>query len=199
MNNKVFRAILIAALSITFIIINVPFIKRNDTKAFTLPSLPRPIAKAPIAITSAGQSTDIYIIHDIANQLMIRNLFVPQAVDVDFIDIKTIVFVVGYSSLESKYYKISYEEEKSRIENLLKEAKDNNLTVITIILGEKYLYNKTTLELLKLVGTQADYIIGLKGSSNENILTELAKKGEIPLTLVGEVKDISGPFASAFR
>jgi len=66
-------------------------------------------------------------------------------------------------------------------------------------LGDKYTRDNKTEELLKLIGTQTDYFIGLRGSSNEEMLIELARNGDIPLTLVREVNDISGPFASAFR
>ena len=199
MKQKIFRAVLLAILAFLLVLINMPLAERSETKIFTLPGLPRPIAKAPVVITTAGQSTDTYIIHDISNQLMIRSFFMPQAGDVDLEDIKTIVFAVGYSSLGTKYQDISYEEEKKRIEKLLKKAKDNKLTVLTVVLGGEQPQDNKNEEILRIIGTRTDYIIGLRGSSNEGILTELAEDGNIPLTLVSGVNDISEPFASAFR
>jgi len=130
---------------------------------------------------------------------MIRSFFMPQAEDVDLKDIETIVFAVGYSSLGTKSRNISYEEEKTRINKLLKKAKDDKIKVLTVVLGEKYTQDVKTEELLRLIGGHTDYLIGIRGSSNEGILTELAENGDIPLTLVREVNDISGPIASAFR
>jgi hypothetical protein len=199
MKQKFIRAILMAALVILLILTNMPFNNRSEAKIFTLPGLPRPIANSPVIITSAGQSTDTYIIRDIANQLMIRSLFMPQARDVDLKDIKTIVFVVGYSSLGAKLQDISYKEEKMRIEKLLQKAKDDKLTVLTVVIGSEQLQDNKTEELLRLIGKQTDYLIGMKKSSRASILTELATDGDIPLTLVNKINDISEPFASAFR
>lgn len=122
MKRKFLRVVLFAALFAS-IIINMPFKDKNNTKIFTLPGLPRPIAKTPIAIISAGQSTDSYIIHDISNQLMLRSFFMPQARDTDLKEVNTIVFVIGYSSLGMKLQNISYEEEIERIDKLLEKAK----------------------------------------------------------------------------
>jgi len=198
MKKKLLRVALLAILLVLIIIVNMPFEDRNKTKIFTLPSLPRPIAKTPAVITSAGQSTDSYIVYDISNQLMIRSYFMPQAKDVDLKDINTIVFVVGYSSLGSKLQNISYEEEKMRVEKLLEKAKDNKLTVLTVVIGGEKLNNKTE-QLLRLICTRTDYLIGLRKSSKESILIELTRDYDIPLTLVSGVCDISEPFASAFR
>ena len=199
MKQKIFRTVLLMILIILLILANMPFAGRNESKIFTLPSLPRPIAKTPAVITSAGQSTDTYIIRDITNQLMIRSFFMPQAREVDLKDINTIVFVVSYSSLGMKLQNISYEEEKTRIEKLLLKAKEDGLTVLTVVLGGEQLKDDKTEELLRLIGSRADYIIGLHESRSESILTELAKEGDIPLTLANGVNDISEPFASAFR
>jgi hypothetical protein len=199
MKQKIIRTILLATLIMLLILTNMPFAERSETKTFTLPGLPRPIANAPVVITSAGQSTDTYIIRDIANQLMIRSFFMPQAREVDLKDIKTVVFVVGYSSLGAKLQGISYEEEKMRIDNLLQNAKDNELKILTIVIGREQLHDNKTEELLRLIGKHTDYFIGMRESSRASILTELAKDGDIPLTLVNKVNDISEPFASAFR
>lgn len=199
MKYSIFRITLLAALIILIVFSSMPLRVGNTTKIFTLPALPQPIAEAPVVITSAGQSTDTYIIRDIANQLMIRSYFMPQASDVSLKGIHTLVFAVGYSSLGTKLQNMSYDEEKARVEKLLKKAKDNKIKILTIaIRGENTGDNKTE-ELLRLVGAYTDYFIGIRESGNERLLTELAKAGDIPLTLVEEVKDISGPFASAFR
>lgn len=199
MKQKIVRTVLAAVLIVLLILTNIPFEGRSGTKAFTLPGLPRPLAKAPFAITSAGQSTNTYIIRDISNQLMLRNYFMPQAKDSDLKDINAIVFVVGYSSLGMKLQNISYEGEKERISKLLDKAKDNELKVITVVICGGQAQDNETEEFLKLIGPETDYLIGLKDSSKESVLMQLARDRDIPLTLVGSVKDIAEPFASAFR
>jgi len=198
MKQRIIRITLLISLFVLLIFVNMPLMDKNKTKTYTLPGLPRPIAEEPVIITSAGQSTDTYIIRDVSNQLMIRSFFMPQARSADLKEAKTIVLVVGYSSLGTKLQSKSYEEEKMRIEKLIEKAKENNSTILTVVMGGEQSHNNTE-ELLRLIGTQSDYMIGLRESSNESILTELAKERDIPLTLVSGVNDISEPFASAFR
>ncbi|HQL36703.1 MAG TPA: DUF6305 family protein [Bacillota bacterium] len=199
MKLNIFRFALLILLILLIVLVNWPFTEKSEVKVFTLPGLPRPIAKVPVVITSAGQSTDTYIVNDISNQLMIRSFFMPQADDLDIEDMKTIVFTVGYSSLGVKLQGISFEDEKKRIEKLINMAKDNDMTIITVVIGGERSNDDKNEELLRIIGANTDYIIGLKGSGNEKILVDLAEKGDIPLTLVSKVSDIAEPFASAFR
>lgn len=199
MKEKFFRAILVAVLVILIILTNAPYTERNKTKVFTLPGLPRPIAKGPVIITSAGQSIDAFIVRDICNQLMIQNFFMPQAKEEDLRDINTIVFAVGYGSFGMKLQGISYEEEKDRITKLLDKAEEKKLTILTVSLDGSQTGDDKTEELLKLIGIRSDYLIGIRNSGSEGVLAEAANEGDIPLTLVIGVNDISGPFASAFR
>jgi len=172
---------------------------KNEEDILTIPSLPQPIAKEAVLITSAGQSTDIYIIKDIANQLMIHNFFMPQAKETDLKDINTLVFVVGYSPIGEKMHDTSFEDEKKRIVQLLEKAKREDLKIVTISIGGNERRGYKTDELLKLICTETDYLIGMREANDDNLLWELAKKSDIPLTLVKRVNDISEPFASAFR
>lgn len=165
----------------------------------TLPSLPQPIAMEVALITSAGQSTDTYIVRDIANQLMIRNFFMPQAKGADIADIKTIVFVVGYSPTGIKLTGTSYLNEKKRVEQLLNESRSKKLAVITVYAGGKERRGEKTDELLKLTVADSDYLIATQKANYDNYLSQLAKNNHIPLTLVNGINDISEPFISAFR
>lgn len=172
---------------------------RQNTDIWTLPCLPRPIAIQTVLITSAGQSTDAYIVRDIANQLMIHNIFMPQTQEISLEDIKTLVIVVGYSPTGMKSRGINLKEEEKRIVKLLRESKKNNLTVITVYLGGKCRRSPQTDRLLELIFPHTHYLIGLREANFDNFFTELAKNYNIPLTLVKDLNDIREPFASAFR
>jgi len=198
MVQKLIRAVLVVIAAI-IISVNVPFPKESSAKTFTMPALPQPIAKAPVLITSAGQSTDAYILRDIANQLMILNYLRPQAKKPDLEDVGTIVFVVGYSSFGTKLQGISYSQEKERIKELLSAAKENGISILTVAMGSTNLRDKKTAELIELVAAESDYIIGLQSTAYGSILEKAAEDKSIPLTLVSSVDDIPGPFASAFR
>ncbi|WP_099189454.1 DUF6305 family protein [Tepidibacter mesophilus] len=191
-------AIFIFILIILSFISNTSKIQVNDD-IYALPSLPRPIAEDKVLITSAGQSTDTYIIKDIANKLMIHNFFMPQAKDVDLEGVNTVVFVVGYSAIGEKLHGLTYAEEKKRIENLIQKLANRNITIITIFIADRENKNKETDEFLNITCKYADYVIGTQNNNNNSSLLELAKKYKFPLTIVEDVTGLSEPFVSAFR
>ncbi|MFZ5352115.1 MAG: DUF6305 family protein [Bacillota bacterium] len=178
---------------------NISGSNNEEVDILLLPSLPRPIASENVIITSAGQCTDAYIIRDIANQLMIHNYFMPQAEAEDLESINTIVIVIGYSPLGSKLQASDYRDEKSRIDNLIKRAVQDEISIIAVYAGGKERRGDKTDELIKSVCPRADYIISTRESDHDNLLTVLAKENNIPVTLVKGVSEISVPFASAFR
>ncbi len=169
-----------------------------ESKSY-MPSLPRPIAEEMLLITSAGQSTDTYIIKDIANKLMIHNYFMPQSTDLDLEDIKSIAFVVGYSEIGETLHRITIKEELERVRSLLELARKNDITLITFYIGGKQRRSKETELLLTEIGVQSDYIISTTDGDFDNFISKLAEENNIPITLVNEITDISEPFASAFR
>lgn len=188
---------------IILLVIFVVLVGRISSKDISFrgryPSLARPIAKELVLITSAGQSTDTYMIKDIANKLMIRNFFMPQANEIDLEDINSVIVVVGYSGIGEKLHEISFSDEKERVNKLLIAAEDKELPIIILHLGGNLRMDDKSYELLKLTAEKSDYIIGLLSANEKNKLSDLAEELGIPLTLVESVEDISEPFASAFR
>lgn len=164
-----------------------------------IPSLPRPIAKEMLLITSAGQSTDTYIIKDIANKLMIHNYFMPQGTDLDLEDIKSIAFVVGYSEIGEKLHDLTIKEELKRVKSLLTLAHKEEITLITFYIGGKQRRSKETELLLTEIASHSDYIISTTDGDYDQFISTLAKENNVPITLVNEITNISEPFASAFR
>lgn len=173
--------------------------KPKDYNVLLLPSLPKPIAKEYALITSAGQSTDAYILNDISNQLMIHSYFMPQARVDDLKGVRTVVFVVGNSFLGEKTHGISFDDEMKRVEEIIKKANDDMLTIIAVYIGGSERRSKETDELLKLICPNADYLIATKSGDFDDYLSELTESKKTPMTLVGKVSDIEEPFASAFR
>jgi hypothetical protein len=176
---------------------NSPLIR--NVNAHVIPTLPRPIAKETILVTSAGQSTDTYIIKDISNKLMIHNFFMPQAENEDLENINTIVFVIGYSPLSEKVNQLSLETELIRIESLLNYASMNDVTVISVFIGGKQRRASETDEMLGNIIPKSHYVISTFEGDFDHFISELARQNDIPLTLVENITDVSEPFASAFR
>ncbi|MDF2840059.1 MAG: hypothetical protein K0Q99_831 [Clostridia bacterium] len=199
MEKKTIKIIIIIA-AIVILTLNGAIIeKKREGNVYSLPSLPKPIAKEYVLITSAGQSTDAYIVNDIANKLMIHNYFMPQAKENNLESVNTLVFVVGYSELGEKLHGTSYEDEKKRIVKLLEKSVEENLVVITIYIGGKQQLEENTKGLLSLIIPNTDYLIGTKEANGDGFLSDQAKNNKISFTLINGVNDLSEPFASAFR
>jgi hypothetical protein len=198
-NMKEFFAVVFIGVAILVLMNSGLFKVKKEMNILLLPSLPKPIAKEYALITSAGQSTDAYIINDITNKMMIHNYFMPQAMEEDLEGVKTIVFVAGYSSSGIKLHKSSFDEEKNRVSKLINQSKKEKLVIITVFIGGKQRRGKQTDEILKLLCKNTDYLIATEESDYDDFLSELAKKSKIPITLTNGVEDIAEPFASAFR
>jgi hypothetical protein len=199
MNKKINQFIL--PLAVCFILIGIAITSNQppNQDLQNMPSLPKPIAKEMVLITSAGQSTDTYIIKDIANKLMIHNYFMPQASKLDLEDIQSVVFVVGYSEINDTLFDTTYEGEKERIEKLIESCNALDLTVITVFIGGNHRKDKRTVWMLDYIGSNSDYIITTADGDRDQSLYSLANELKIPFTIVDKLDDISEPFASAFR
>lgn len=192
-------SVLIVVMLVAFLLIVSLNHKNKELPQQILPSLPQPIAKEMILITSAGQSTDTYIVKDIANTLKIHNYFMPKATSEDLEEINTIVFVVGYSQINEKLYSLDFEQEFQRIENLIDEAKRLNMSMITVFIGGEYRKDEHSIALLEMTSAVSDYIIATDNGTDNLTVYSIAKQNQIPLTIVESLGDLSEPFASAFR
>ncbi|SNS50514.1 hypothetical protein SAMN05446037_1011134 [Anaerovirgula multivorans] len=199
MKLKTLTVISFTTLLVISFMLNTFVDKKTYRDLQALPSLPRPIAKEMVLITSAGQSTDAYMIKDIANKLMLHNFFMPQAVEPDLENINTVVFVAGYSDIGEKLQEISFQDEKKRIDKLLNSVKEKEIPIITIYIGGNSRRNRKTDMLLKMTCKESDYIISTTDSNYDQFLSNLAKEHNIPITLVEDIRDITEPFVSAFR
>lgn len=173
--------------------------QQSELDIQNMPSLPKPIAKEMALITSAGQSTDTYIVKDIANKLMIHNYFMPQATAVELDDIKSIVFVIGYSEISEMLFGINYENEMSRVKALIAEGKKKDLKIISVFIGGEHRKDDRTVWFLEYIGENSDYIIMTTDGDRDQKLYNTAREKKIPITVVKKLEDISEPFASAFR
>ncbi|MCH4890194.1 hypothetical protein EZV73_21615 [Acidaminobacter sp. JC074] len=154
--------------------------------------LSQPIASEKILITSAGQSTDTYIIKDVANDLLLENVFKPSAESDDLDGVNSLVIVVAHSDIGEVLHNIDHEKEYERVKDLIDEAQINDLPIIGVYIGGKMRSNKKTDQLIELVFSSSSYNL-VAGQSND-IITE-----DVPLIYVDDIQEIKGPFSSLFR
>lgn len=198
---KIIRSIQWVILTLLIItgLIFINYRQEQRREIMSYPSLPRPIAEEMLLITSAGQTTDTYIIKDIANELRIHNYFMPQATDLDIEDINSIAVVVGYSDIGERLHEKTLEDEVERIEGLLKLADNQEIEVITFYIGGQHQRSTETDELLAIVCDASDYIVITEDGDYDHYITTIAEDNDVPMTIVDDVTNVSEPFASAFR
>lgn len=166
---------------------------------WTLPNLPQPIAREEALITSAGQSSDAYIVAEIANQLLINNTFLPRAQETDLVNKGSLLVVVGYSPTGIKAAGITFQDEINRLERLLTRAAELKIKVIVLHLGGKQRRNYHSDMLLELAAQRTDYLIGVRTANHDGWFTDLAHRYGFPLTLVQDLTGLKVPFTSIFR
>lgn len=161
--------------------------------------LPQPIANEKILITSAGQSTDTYIIKNIANELMLHNYFMPKAETVDLELVRSIVIVVGYSSIGEMLNDSSYKDEVFRVEKFVESVKAADMPIIMVYIGGKARRNPKTDYFLKMVGQASSFIISTHDGDYDDFIRKISAEKDIPLSLVKDIQEIKAPFASLYR
>lgn len=158
-----------------------------------------PISDNMILITSAGQTTDSYILQDLANDLRLNNLFMPETSSIEIEDLSAIIISVGYSEIGLSLHDKSFDDEYARIDALIKKANKQKLPIITVFLGGEERRNKKTDKLLSLVCSNSNYIITTAAGNFDDFIANIAKDNSIPISFVENIKDLSKPLASIFR
>lgn len=159
--------------------------------------LSQPIASEKLLITSAGQSTDTYIIKDVANDLLLENIFIPNAKPSDLNDIESVVIVVAHSQIGELLHDIDFDEEYQRVKTLIDDSKEKNLPIIGVYIGGQMRnYNKTN-QLLDLVFTSSTYnfVVG----ESDQFKDQEMDFSDVPMIYVDDMKQIKGPFSALFR
>ncbi|QDP41231.1 DUF6305 family protein [Radiobacillus deserti] len=189
--------LLLIMLSILFIWI--PFPTPSKLLLNTYPNLPAPIGKEKVLLTSAGQAIEGKIIENIADDLYLDNDFRPRALASDLYDYETIIMDIGYSSNALHKINREFEEEKTRMLTLLKEANATSKPVIITYISNAYRTDQHTETLLLQAIPYASYFIGVKEPYlSRNIKSQL-EKTDIPVTFVEQLDDLATPLNAAFR
>jgi len=175
---------------------SILYFMRNDSGMIQNQTtyLSQPIASEKILITSAGQSTDTYIIKDVANDLLLENIFIPNAETSDLEGVNSMVIVIAHSYIGELLHDIDYEDEYLRVEQLIQDAEEINLPIIGVYIGGQMRNNKKTNQLIDLVFTSSNYnfIVGDSYAQNETTY-------DVPMVYVENLQQIKGPFSSLFR
>lgn len=199
-NFQLIRKPLMIILGMAIVWLTVYYIETSqDNNQISSTYLAKPFSNKMILITSAGQSTDTYILQDLANELRFNNLFMPEAYPSDLSDVTSIVVVVGYSDIGLALHDKSIEDESQRVKALLDEADKLSLPLIVVYVGGKARRNEETDMLLSLTCNQASFIITTTEGNHDQFLTDIARENSIPISYINSTTDLTMPLAAAFR
>jgi len=170
---------------------------KQNTIQNQLTYLSQPIASEKVLITSAGQSTDTYIIKDVANDLLLENIFIPNAESSDLDGVKSVVIVVAHSYIGEFLHDIDYEDEYMRVQELVEDAQAKELPIIGVYIGGQMRNHKKTKQLIDLVFSSSSYNFFV--GEDHNLATQLSLETDVPMIYVDSMQQIKGPFSSLFR
>jgi hypothetical protein len=158
-----------------------------------------PFSANMLLISSAGQSTDAYVFHDLANKLHLNNHFMPEADMTDVEKYSAAVIVVGYSEVGMMLNDRQYDEELSRVLSLIKRFKEQDRPVVTAFIGGSDRRNKKTDALLETICHESDYVILNSHDMDRRFVDLLSEEGDIPLSEVDSIEQVSLSLAFLFR
>lgn len=193
---KVIYTIISLIFSIFVIIVLSQNVYKTNTSSYR--ALTRPLAKEPLLISSAGQNTDIYIVKDIINKLMIDNYFIPMATTENLDDIHSAIMVVGYSEVGNRLKDKTYIEEKQRVEQFVNAIEEKDVFLITIYLRGGKMLSEETKTLLDLSAKSSDYVIIVNPENEVDTFKEMVSS-TTPITFVDDLSEVTEPIVSAFR
>lgn len=161
--------------------------------------IPYSMAEENILITSAGQSTDTYIVKNIVNDMMLHNFFMPKADKVDLESIKSAVIVVGHSIVGESLNDGTFTNEFNRITRLIKDAEQKKVPIIMVYIGGRDRRSTKTNELIKLVAPKSSFIVSTHEGNYDGLLEQISKEYDVPLSLVQDIQEIKEPLAALYR
>ncbi len=150
-------------------------------------TLTEPIAEAPVALTSAGQSADVKMIESLIKKTDMEYI-IDNVMTADIIgDAKTLILAIGGSSKGLGAAGINAEEELDRITTLIAKAKESNMTVIGMHVGGEGRRGELSDKFVDATVPSLDYFVYVESGNKDNLLSDLAIENGVPSEAVESI------------
>ena len=140
-------------------------------------------AETPVLITSAGQSADVLMAKVLATKSALDFTLDKTATPDKLKGQKSLILVCGGSTKGLGAAKIDKEQELERVQDLIREAKKQNLPIIALHIGGKSRRGSLSDFFNVPVAEAADFLIVVKTGNEDGLFNKIAKEKEIPLEL----------------
>ena len=150
--------------------------------------IPLPKGELPLIITTAGQSPGAVSISVICRRNKIDNDYLNLAIveDLKTKEYKTLIVTMGTSGKGMGAAGIELDDELARIENLIAEARNQNMLVLGFHIEGEARRSGACENSIDLVGPRVDYLIVRSDGNLDGRFDEISKKNEIPLRIFDE-------------
>lgn len=156
-------------------------------------------AKEPILLTCGGQTVD----YQIAAAMLRKNdldfsmdhLVEPE----DLQGIHTVVMVAGGSLKGLRAAGLTVEDEKKRVERILKAAEEREIYILAMHIGGEARRGELSDPFIEQVFAEADGGIIVEGGDKDHQIRDMAKTGEIPLKVRQTIREATVLLLSLFE
>jgi len=145
--------------------------------------------EAPALITSAGQSPGALMVRVLADQAGVANTYDTLATADALAGAKSLIVVIGASQKGLGAAGIDVDQEYTRVESLLAQAKAQGIPVIAMHVEGAPRRGATSDDLSRLVMRYAQYVIVRADGNEDGFFTQLAQQYGATLRLIDKTAD----------
>ncbi|GAV23884.1 DUF6305 family protein [Carboxydothermus pertinax] len=129
----------------------------NSSGGFS--SLPRPIGREPVLVTTIGQGIDGLLVSEYFRDLHAFTAFRQKAEAEDLRDMRTFVLVIGTEFETNQKLDKQFQEELAREQRLITKAKKLNIPVVLVCLRNYPNLNRYDRALFSRALLESDYVL----------------------------------------
>ena len=155
--------------------------------------------KAPILITSAGQSADVKLVKMLAARQKLEANTILMATPSDLDGVGTVIIVPGFSSKGLGAAGISQGEEMSRVKNLVKIANEKNIPIIMMHVGGNARRQGQSDAFNTLIAENSKHMIVVAQGNEDDFFTKISKAKNIPMEIAEKISSSGTPMANLFK
>lgn len=155
-------------------------------------------AKQPILITSGGQSSDGLMVKILAQKSGLQFTFDKIAKIETLKGNATLIMVSGGSTKGLGAANIDKDQELSRVQDLIKAAREMKMSIITMHVGGKARRGKLSDTFNKVTAENADCLIVVKGGNEDGFFSQIAEKKKTPIFLIDKIVEAGDVIKTIF-
>ena len=155
-------------------------------------------AKQPILITSGGQSPDGLMVKILAQKSGLQFTFDKLAKIETLKGNATLIMVSGGSTKGLGAANIDKDQELSRVQDLMKAAREMKMPIITMHVGGKARRGKLSDTFNKVTAENADCLIVVKGGDEDGFFSQIAEKKKMPIFLIDKIVEAGDVIKTIF-